>query len=143
MPICEKHKEEKILSGKRYKCKSCNKEYQQKWYSENQKEQIARVAQGTKKYRDLNREFVIDYLEKNPCVSCGEDDIVVLEFDHLRDKKFSIGRMIHIATSTDALKDEIDKCEVLCANCLKRKKAKAEGLFKFKAQQEDEQAGDQ
>lgn len=46
------------------------------------------------------------------CGYCGHPD--ALEFDHLRDKKFTIaeGRR-----NVDKLLEEIEKCEVVCANC--------------------------
>ena len=51
------------------------------------------------------------------CVDCGEDNHIVLDFDHLRDKKYNISRMIHDGFSWAAIKKEIAKCEVVCANC--------------------------
>lgn len=40
--ICVKHNEEKILYGKQYKCKSCNREHQRRWFSENKEVQRER-----------------------------------------------------------------------------------------------------
>ena len=51
------------------------------------------------------------------CVDCGESNHIVLDFDHLKDKKYNISRMIHDGFSWAAIKKEIAKCEVVCANC--------------------------
>ena len=58
-----------------------------------------------------------DYLSKHPCVDCGENDIRVLEFDHLGDKTKSISDILH--GNMEKLQNEIKKCEVVCANCHK------------------------
>jgi hypothetical protein len=51
------------------------------------------------------------------CVDCGVKNHIVLDFDHLRDKKYNISRMIHDGFSWKAIMKEIEKCEVVCANC--------------------------
>lgn len=51
------------------------------------------------------------------CADCGENNHIVLDFDHLRDKKYNISRMVHDGFSVKAIKKEIEKCEVVCANC--------------------------
>lgn len=64
-------------------------------------------------------------MKSNPCVDCGENDILVLEFDHVRgEKKFNISTRIATSTRWETIKSEIDKCEVRCANCHRRKTAK-------------------
>jgi len=63
----------------------------------------------------LFKEIVFGYLLEHPCVDCRLSDIRVLEFDHLRDKKFCIGSMRE--HSVDSIINEIAKCEVRCANC--------------------------
>ena len=55
--------------------------------------------------------------ESHGCHDCGEKNHIVLDFDHIRDKKHNISRMIHDGFSWKAIKKEIDKCEVVCANC--------------------------
>src|SRR5215213_8451757 len=58
-------------------------------------------------------QFLLDFFETHPCVDCGETNPVVLEFDHLRDKSFSIGGKLTTHT-WQAILDEIEKCEVVC-----------------------------
>ena len=55
--------------------------------------------------------------EDSGCLDCGENNHIVLDFDHLKDKKYNISRMIHDGFSWAAIKKEISKCEVVCANC--------------------------
>lgn len=55
--------------------------------------------------------------ETSGCTDCGEKNHIVLDFDHLRDKKYNISRMIHDGFSWAAIKKEMAKCEVVCANC--------------------------
>jgi hypothetical protein len=66
--------------------------------------------------RQRNRLFVWDYLRANPCALCGENDAVVLEFDHFSDKVHDIGWLIPFSCTAD-IDRELQKCRVLCANC--------------------------
>lgn len=78
------------------------------------------------KYVDRNRQHVSEYLKSHPCIVCGEQDIVVLEFDH-RDpaqKECNIAEAVnHRCFSLKRLVQEMEKCDVLCANCHRRKTA--------------------
>ena len=51
--------------------------------------------------------------ESHPCVDCGETDIVVLEFDHLRDKTASNVSYLISTNEIRRIKEEIEKCEVV------------------------------
>ena len=55
--------------------------------------------------------------ESSGCIDCGEKNHIVLDFDHLSNKKYNISRMIHDGFSWKAIAKEIEKCEVVCANC--------------------------
>jgi hypothetical protein len=69
--------------------------------------------------------LLIEYLLEHPCVDCNEDDILVLEFDHVRGvKRAAVGVMANAGASIESLKAEIAKCEVRCANCHRRKTIK-------------------
>lgn len=61
--------------------------------------------------------FIKDHLLEHPCVDCGNSNIAVLEFDHLRDKKYGISRMYRDGMAITRIQEEIDKCDVVCANC--------------------------
>lgn len=69
------------------------------------------------KYKDKARAFVAEYLKFHPCERCGESDVRVLDFDHLRDKVENVSTMAYTGCSSRALLEEIAKCQVLCANC--------------------------
>lgn len=67
------------------------------------------------------RQHILQHLSENPCVDCGEDDPIVLEFDHVRGKSFNICDAGWKLTTIAKLKAEIAKCEIRCANCHRRK----------------------
>lgn len=66
--------------------------------------------------------YLIDFFKTHPCSDCGETDPMVLEFDHLRDKSFNVAKGVR-DRSWQALKAEIAKCDVVCANCHRRRTA--------------------
>lgn len=75
-----------------------------------------------KKSRDKsilrNRLYVKDYLEGKSCVDCGNSDIRVLEFDHVKGVKlYNVSYMVTKAYKLELIKDEIEKCEIRCCNC--------------------------
>ena len=78
-----------------------------------------------------NKQFVLDYLLTHPCVDCDEADPVVLEFDHLGDKEVDISALLSNGSSLSRIKKEIAKCEVVCANCHRRRTAKRGNHFRF------------
>ncbi len=55
---------------------------------------------------------------------------MVLEFDHLRDKRFDIGASLPYRNWQSIL-DEIAKCEVVCANCHRRRTARRRGNLRM------------
>lgn len=69
------------------------------------------------KTRQQYKKRLVEIKEASGCVDCGEKNHIVLDFDHLKNKKYNISRMIHDNFSWAAIKKEIAKCEVVCANC--------------------------
>ena len=64
------------------------------------------------------RLYVERYLSENPCVDCGYSDLRALEFDHVHGKKwFEISLGINRGFPLAKIMEEIEKCEVRCANC--------------------------
>jgi hypothetical protein len=65
----------------------------------------------------LNRvKFLEDYKSKHPCVICGENRPVCLDFHHIdNNKKGSLSKLTK--TSWVSIQREIEKCIVVCSNC--------------------------
>jgi hypothetical protein len=106
------------------RCKECVKIYVREHYLKNKEYYIDKAQQHNKRYRKDGRQFIWDYLKEHPCVDCGEKDPIVLEFDHFKDKEYTISNMVHKSISIKKIQSEIDKCEIRCANCHRRKTAK-------------------
>ena len=59
---------------------------------------------------------MFNVLKNQPCKDCGRSyPPYVMHFDHLKDKSFEITRSI--GKKMSILLKEIDKCEIVCANC--------------------------
>ncbi|MBI5004893.1 MAG: hypothetical protein HZC04_01770 [Candidatus Lloydbacteria bacterium] len=76
-----------------------------------------------KRHRVKIRERLLDFLSSKQCVDCGEKDPVVLDFDHLNPHtKFkSVAKMLSGHYSWKSVLIEINKCDIRCANCHRRK----------------------
>jgi hypothetical protein len=70
--------------------------------------------------------LLIEFFRTHPCVDCGETDPLVLEFDHLGDKRFTISHNFSGRNWQSILK-EMEKCDVVCANCHRRRTARQFG----------------
>ena len=81
--------------------------------------------------------LLVEYWRENPCTDCGETDPLVLEFDHLADKAFDISRALP-DRSWQSILAEIAKCQVVCANCHRRRTARRGGFARFIAVDEAE-----
>lgn len=127
-------------------CRPCRAAYGRDHYEANKERYVERAAERKRELRLIRTQFLIAYFENHPCVDCGERDPVVLEFDHLRDKSFSIGTKLSHRAWVSILA-EIEKCEVVCANCHRRRTALRRGSVRavLAAQQQRsvERAGDQ
>lgn len=109
-------------------CRKCQKEIDKKFQP---KRDLTKKRKQLDEKRNANRKSVFEYLENNSCVDCGEKDILVLQFDHIKDKKHNISDMIIRGYSLNKIFEEIKKCEVRCANCHARKTAKQQGWYKL------------
>ena len=66
------------------------------------------------------------YKASKGCMDCGESDPIVLELDHRErsEKKFAIADSSRVGMSLESLMKEAEKCDVVCANCHRRRTAK-------------------
>jgi hypothetical protein len=70
--------------------------------------------------RDRNHAKMWELLENSQCADCSIEDSRVLEFDHRpsEDKSFNVSRAVSGSTrSWELIQKEIDKCDIVCANC--------------------------
>ena len=69
--------------------------------------------------RSLLRAFVNQAKDGVPCMDCGGIfPSYVMDFDHIDPSKKKLGiAQINYFSSLEELKEEIKKCELVCANC--------------------------
>ena len=109
-----------------------NKEKKAEYYRVNKEKRV----EYNKKYKELNREKIreqnrkyrkearikcVEYLG-GKCVKCGTTHN--LQFDHIKreGKKYEIS--LKITNNFDSIKEELNKCQLLCAPCHLEKTAK-------------------
>jgi hypothetical protein len=107
-------------------CRVCSREASRAYYWRNPAAYKARTAANNVRFRARNREKLRAYLAASKCADCGISDFAVLELDHRdpRDKRHDISELAQHAGSLAALVREIAKCDVVCANCHRRRTAR-------------------
>lgn len=99
--------------GLQSQCIACRKAYNQEHYKKNKKSYINKAKKSNEKmvkwYNDLKSSL--------KCQQCGEDHPACLHFHHRspEEKEFNISS--NVKTGKTKLLKEINKCDVLCANC--------------------------
>ena len=125
IPFDQFYRNRKKPTGYGSYCKRCQHEHYKMRYHFRTKVLRQKWQPFKTEYQDRNRLLIVEYLLEHPCVDCNENDILVLEFDHVRGvKRATVGVMANAGASVENLMAEIAKCEVRCANCHRRRTAK-------------------
>lgn len=127
-PLEDFNKDRSRADGLCIYCRDCSRSFTRAYYHNNRTTQRRRIADSRATRKAVAVQAVGDYLSNHPCVDCGERDIVVLDFDHVRGTKIAdVGYLISTGYALDKIEAEISKCEVRCANCHRRKTASRHG----------------
>lgn len=98
-----------------YKNAEKQRRFQRKYYQENKHLWLERE----RRRRDQIRKELNDYKRSRGCSRCPENHPACLEFHHLDPtvKEGNIADLLNKKKNFDAVLPEIEKCELLCANC--------------------------
>jgi hypothetical protein len=111
-------------------CRPCHSAYHRQHYLANRQRYIDQAQANKRRARREKTEQLLGYFATHPCVDCGETDPLVLEFDHVSDdKSFEVARAMSDKGWATIL-DEIAKCEVVCANCHRRRTYRRRGALR-------------
>ena len=98
-------------------CKSCFAKYKADRHQRHHEREMRRIRRNQARIVRAHRTLIHTYLLSHPCVDCGETDPIVLDFDHVRGKKLAeVSKLIANGHRWERIQEEIDKCEVRCAN---------------------------
>lgn len=104
-----RHKSSKV-------CRECKAEYNLRWYEANKAKHVADVKRNTSRYRARGSALLL-LLKRRPCVDCGGSfHPFAMDFDHVRGEKLGDVSTMR-ALSVERLMAEVDKCDLVCANC--------------------------
>ena len=98
-----------------YKNKDKQRKAQREWARRNR----GTINRNSKKSRRKTAQLVIDHKDC-PCADCGETyPYYVMDLDHLpgHDKVMGVSDMVGKGLSKASILAELEKCEVVCANC--------------------------
>lgn len=139
-PVCKKEKDFSLFGlnkssndGYQSYCHSCAREYAQQNYQNKRQYYFDKEKRNKEHYLRWGRNYIWDYLLKHPCIDCGESDPLILEFDHVRGiKDKAVLDMMASHVSKERLVAEINKCDIRCCNCHRRKSAFQLGWWRDK-----------
>ncbi len=106
-------------NGKKHsRCLACKKIESRSHYLNNKSRYKDQQKVWLEKKREISNLLYCMYLTENPCKDCNESNILVLEPDHVRgEKKLDISDMLKRGYIWKDILVELEKCEIVCANC--------------------------
>ena len=110
-------------------CRDCTKQMLRDHYATHTAYYLKKAHKRNERIRKEIRMYLWEYLSIHTCVDCGMSNPVVLEFDHIGEKRDNISNLIKSATLSQVM-SEVAKCEVRCANCHRIVTAKRQGWSK-------------
>ena len=114
-----------------YSTSEKQRKYHRAWYQKNKDKRKKQIYKANRQRIADNKNLVIDYLKVHPCVDCSESNIIVLEFDHTEDNKtMNVCTMVASSYSWKTIEKEIEKCDVVCANCHRIRTAERGGHYR-------------
>ncbi len=108
-------------------CRPCRADYKQEHYAAHRERYVANALRRKRAIAVERAALLVDFFRERPCVDCGETDPLVLKFDHPGHKDFNISKGLR-DHSWQAVLAEIEKCDVVCANCHRRRTARRAGF---------------
>ena len=132
-PLEEFGWKDKAKTKQRSVCRECMRLYIREHYKNNVGYYVKKAMRRKKLYQQEVHRKIFSYFSSHPCVDCGESDPIVLEFDHIekKTKVRAVSEMISRLCSWNTIFKEIQKCEVRCANCHRRKTATQRGYYPY------------
>ena len=108
-------------------CRDCQRAYRRRHYEDNHEKYKAKA----KVWSEEQKRKFVEWLQTQVCMDCGIGDHRVLDLDHVRGEKvMNVSAMIG-RRSEEALWEEVDKCEVVCANCHRLRTAERGGFYDY------------
>ena len=101
------------------RCKDCRREYMRLRGDLHRRQ----TRQALEKRRAKARAYILDLLRNGRCADCYLADPAVLEFDHVGPKRTEVGKLVREGYRLDRIKAEVANCELVCANCHRRRTA--------------------
>jgi len=100
-------------------CRECSNKRSKKYYLDNKEAHKKNVFSNNTSVRHENRLKYYNLLKEGKCIKCGFDEPAALVFDHRDDvdKIAGVGRMVSLGYKWETIIAEIEKCDLLCANC--------------------------
>lgn len=112
-------------------CKFCQAEANRRHYQNNKQIYMKRALTRNALVNSENKQNLYAYLSSHPCVDCGQTDVRILEFDHVRgNKSESISTLLQHSVPWQKVEAEIAKCEVRCTNCHRIKTSERGGFWR-------------
>lgn len=98
-------------------CKECHSKYRREHYLANKAKYIKK-AHTRKVAERMKIAEKIAQIKSVPCTDCGKTfHHCAMDFDHVENNKVANVSRLALDSTWERVKQEIDKCEVVCSNC--------------------------